>query len=142
MRISIIMSAMLLAFGVWGGVSSSQDLKFVETPSPDPAPAPVMGDAVHGAEVYEASCTGCHSLDANRVGPAHRGVVGRIAGTAPGFNYSPGLKAAGFTWTPEKLDEWLTNPQAMIKSARMGFRLSDAKSRADVIAYLATQKAQ
>jgi cytochrome c len=66
-------------------------------------------------------------------------VVGRIAGAAPGYNYSPGLKAAGFAWTPEKLDEWLTNPQAMIKGARMGFRLGDAKARADVIAYLAAE---
>jgi hypothetical protein len=65
-RISIIISAMLLAFGVWGGVSSSQDLKFTDSPSPDPppAPAPAMGDPVHGA-----TCTKPRALAAIRWTP-------------------------------------------------------------------------
>jgi len=131
MRLSAIAISLLLAFGVWGGTSVSQELKFSET-----APS---GDPVRGAEVYEANCTGCHSLDANRIGPAHRGVVGRVAGTAAGYTYSPNLKASGVTWTPAMLDKWLTNPQALMKGTRMGFRLQDAKARADVIAYLAKE---
>ena len=132
MRLSVATTAvLLLAFGVWGAASATPDLQFT-----DPAPAMPAGDAVRGAEVYEASCTGCHSLDTNRVGPAHRGVVGRVAGTAPMFNYSPALKASGLTWTPENINTWLINPQAFVKGARMGFRLSDPQKRADVIAYL------
>ena len=42
-------------------------------------------DAARGQELYESRCGGCHSLDANRVGPAHRGVYGRKSGSAPGF---------------------------------------------------------
>ena len=134
MRMSAVAISVLLAFGVWGAASATPDkLQFV-----DPAPMPA-GDAVRGADVYEGSCGGCHSLDANRVGPAHRGVVGRKAGTAPDFNYSPALKASGVSWTPENLDAWLTNPQGFVKGARMGFRLSDAQKRADVIAYLAQE---
>lgn len=97
---------------------------------------PLAGDATRGAQVYENNCTGCHSLDANRVGPAHRGVFGRKAGSAPGFDYSAGLKKARFTWDAARLDKWLTNPQAFVPGAKMGFRLSDAQRRADVIAYL------
>jgi cytochrome c len=135
MRLSpTIVTAVLLAVGAWGAASASPDLQFT-----DPAPAMPEGDAMRGAEVYEASCTGCHSLDANRVGPAHRGVVGRIAGTAPMFNYSLALKATGLTWTPENINTWLINPQAFVKGVRMGFRLSDAQKRADVIAYLAAE---
>jgi cytochrome c len=97
------------------------------------------GDAVRGAEIYDSSCGGCHSLDANRIGPAHRGVVGRTAGSAPAYNYSPALKASGITWTPENLDKWLTDPRGFVKGAKMGFRLNDAQLRADVIAYLTAE---
>jgi cytochrome c len=49
------------------------------------APTAAAADAGRGRELYESRCGGCHSLDANRVGPAHRGVYGRKAGAAPGF---------------------------------------------------------
>lgn len=94
------------------------------------------GDADRGQKIYDGTCTGCHSLDKNRIGPRHRGVVGRKAGSIADFNYSPALKAAGFTWTPAKLDTWLTNPAALVPGTKMGFRLDDAQKRADVIAYL------
>ena len=99
-------------------------------------PAMPAGDAARGAQVYEDNCTGCHSLDANRVGPAHRGVFGRKAGSAPGFDYSPALKKAGFTWDAARLDKWLANPQGFVPGAKMPFRLMNAQQRADVIAYL------
>jgi cytochrome c len=96
----------------------------------------LAGDASRGATLYEDKCGACHSLDANRVGPAHRGVYGRKAGAAPGFAYSQGLKASRVVWKEATLDKWLTNPQAFIGGARMAFRLSDPQQRADVIAFL------
>ena len=96
----------------------------------------LVGDATRGADIYDDKCTGCHSLDANRVGPAHRGVYGRKAGSAPGFDYSPGVKASAVVWTEATMDKWLTSPQDFIAGARMGFRLSDPQQRADVIAFL------
>ena len=98
--------------------------------------APLSGDATRGKTLFEKRCTGCHSLDANRVGPAHRGVYGRKAGSAPGFDYSPGVKASAVVWTEATMDKWLTSPQDFIAGARMGFRLSDPQQRADVIAFL------
>jgi len=105
------------------------------------ASAAAPGDPTRGAELYDARCGACHSLEANRVGPAHRGVYGRKAGSAPGYDYSPGIKASKIVWTEATLDRWLTNPQATIAGARMGFRLDDAQDRADVIAYLKQQSA-
>ena len=102
------------------------------------APA-AAADAAHGQELYESRCGGCHSLDANRVGPAHRGVYGRKAGSAPNFSYSTAVKNATVVWEEKTLDAWLTNPQALIPGQRMNFRLSDAQMRADVIAYLRTE---
>ena len=104
--------------------------------------AAVIGDAGRGAKIYEQKCTGCHSIEANRIGPAHRGVYGRKAGSAPGFAYSPGVKNSKIIWTEPTLDRWLTNPQGPIPGARMGFRLADAALRADVIAFLKTQTAK
>lgn len=96
-------------------------------------------DAAHGQELYESRCGGCHSLDSNRVGPAHRGVFGRKAGTAPGFNYSPAVKNSAVVWGEKTLDAWLTNPQALIPGQRMNFRVATAEDRADIIAYLRQQ---
>ena len=97
------------------------------------------GDPVRGKALYQAGA-GCHSLDENDVGPMHRGVVGRRAGTVKGYVYSPALKASGLTWTQDHLDRWLTNPQTLVPGARMFFSVSDAQKRADIIAYLAQQK--
>ena len=95
-------------------------------------------DAVHGEEIYNSRCIACHSPDANRVGPKHRGVVGRTAGTVPDFNYSKAVKSSGVVWSEETLDKWLTNPQAFIPGQRMNFKVADPADRADLIAYLKT----
>jgi cytochrome c len=93
-------------------------------------------DTVNGQRLWESRCTGCHSLDEDRIGPRHRGVFGRKAGSIAEFNYSPAVKSAGFTWDEIKLDAWLTNPQALLPGQRMNFRVAKAEDRADIIAYL------
>jgi cytochrome c len=103
------------------------------------APDGLHGDPVHGKTVYQA-CTGCHTLDENDVGPKHRGVVGRVAGSVPDYPYSSALKNSHLVWTEANLDRWLSNPQALVPGAKMFFSLSDPKDRADVIAYLAEQR--
>ena len=104
------------------------------------APAALAADAAHGEEIYNSRCIACHSPDANRVGPKHRGVVGRTAGTLPDFNYSKAVKSSGVVWSEETLDKWLTNPQAFIPGQRMNFKVTDPADRADLIAYLKTLK--
>lgn len=101
--------------------------------------ARAAGDAVRGALVYEARCAGCHSLQADRIGPRHAGVVGRQAASVPGFAYSPALRKSGITWDAATLERWLADPEALVPGQRMGYRLGDAEQRADVIAYLATR---
>lgn len=102
------------------------------------APSAIAADAAHGEEIYNSRCIACHSPDANRVGPMHRGVVGRTAGTVPDFNYSKAVKASGVVWSEETLDKWLTDPQAFIPGQRMNFKVPDTADRADLIAYLKT----
>ena len=94
------------------------------------------GDSTRGQVLYESRCGGCHSLDAHRVGPAHRGIVGRRAGSAPGYAYSVALRNANLVWSVQNLDLWLTNPEALVPGQNMGFRVDDPEDRADLIAYL------
>ena len=89
----------------------------------------------HGEMLYEG-CQDCHSLDKNDVGPRHRGVYGRKAGTVPDYDYSDALKNSGVVWDETTLDKWLTNPQAFVPGAKMFYHLADPEDRADVIAFL------
>ena len=100
------------------------------------APEKPAGDPVHGKTLYQV-CMGCHSLDEDDVGPRHRGVVGRPAGSVPGYAYSPALKNSHIVWDRDNLDRWLTNPQGLVPGAKMFFAMPDPRDRADVIAYLA-----
>jgi len=100
------------------------------------------GDPVRGAAVYESRCGGCHSLDHDRIGPRHRGVFGRVAGSVPGYAYSQALRRSAIVWDADTLDRWLTNPQRLVPGQKMGFRLSDAGERADVIAFLRRESTQ
>lgn len=98
-----------------------------------------VGDPVRGQALYQG-CMACHSIDDNDIGPRHRGVVGRRAASLPDYAYSAALRASDITWTPANIDRWLTNPQAMVPGAKMFFSVSNPQSRADIIAYLATQR--
>jgi cytochrome c len=95
----------------------------------------VGGDAAHGKMLYQG-CQACHSIDDNDLGPRHRGVVGRPAGSVVDYNYSAALKNSGLTWDEGTLDRWLTNPSALVPGTKMFFKIDDAQSRADIIAYL------
>jgi cytochrome c len=104
------------------------------------APARAGGDAVNGQKLYAARCMACHTIDASIAGPAHRGVVGRVAGRLSGYEYSPALKKSGVVWNEGNLDRWLANPETFIPGQRMFYAVPDAQERADLIAYLKTQK--
>jgi len=100
------------------------------------APSRAAGDAVHGKALYESLCTGCHSVEDHRVGPAHCGVFGRKAGTSPGFAYSRALKQANLVWNETSLTAWLTNPEQLIPGQAMNFQLDNAQVRIDIVAFL------
>ena len=99
------------------------------------SPANAAGDAARGAVLYQG-CQDCHSIEKNDVGPMHKGVVGRAAGTVPGYDYSPALHNAKIVWTEENLDKWLTNPQDFIPGTKMFYEVQNPQDRADLIAFL------
>jgi cytochrome c len=99
------------------------------------APSFAAGDPDHGAKVYH-ECMICHSLDKNGIGPSHRDVFGRTAGSVLDYSYSAALKGSNIVWNETTLDHWLTNPQALVPGTKMMFSVGDAQDRADVIAFL------
>ncbi len=99
---------------------------------------PASSSTLRGAQIYADQCTSCHGLDENRYGPISRGVFGRKAGTAPGYDYTRQLRQSGLVWDAATLERWLADPRAVLPNTRMDFKLEKAQDRADVIAYLKT----
>ena len=104
------------------------------------SPAEAAPDPAVGKTLYESRCGACHSIETDRVGPRHKGVVGRKAGGVPGYDYSPALKAVKFRWTPAMLDKWLQGPSRLVPGTKMFFTVAKPEDRANIIAYLATAK--
>jgi cytochrome c len=95
------------------------------------------GDSQRGGELYLARCGACHSIPDNGAGPRHLGLVGRRAGTQPGYDYSTALKDSKITWTAKTLDRWLRDPSAFVPGNKMVVRLADDPTdRADIVTFL------
>jgi cytochrome c len=91
-----------------------------------------------GEALYQAKCGGCHALDENRIGPRHRGVVGRRIASLSDFDYSPAIKKLHGVWTTASLDKWLQGPQNVAPGTKMYFSVADPNDRKMIIAYLAS----
>ncbi|MFT3728399.1 MAG: c-type cytochrome [Terricaulis sp.] len=99
-------------------------------------------NATQGRAVFQANCAVCHMAVSNGhalVGPNLFGVVGRRAGSAPGFNYSPAMQHAGFSWSPAQLLAYVQAPAQTVPGNRMPFAgLHNPQQAAAVVAYLGT----
>jgi cytochrome c len=103
--------------------------------------AALAADPAAGEKIFKAQCGICHAVAAgeNRIGPTLFGVVGRSAGSVPGFNYTADHKKLGVTWDAATLDKYLANPRAMVPDTSMVYAgLKDDAERADLVAYLET----
>jgi cytochrome c2 len=99
-------------------------------------------DAQRGELLFDR-CVGCHSADgANRhgIGPHLDGIVGRRIAAADGFSYSDALKRISGTWTAEKLDALLADPQTFAPGTSMQFEgVVEREDRDALIQYLKTR---
>lgn len=100
------------------------------------ANASAAGNVEQGKKLYATLCVACHSVDYNGIGPAHKGVFGRKAGSAKDYAYSPALQSSAVVWNASTLDRWLDNPEKFIPGQKMGFSVKTARERADLIAFL------
>lgn len=103
------------------------------------------GNVSRGRQVYDKQCLVCHSLEPefHKEGPSLHKIWGKKAGSVPYFGKYKGLKgASGIVWNEKTLEQWLTDPRAMVdgRDTGMTLRLEDPQQRADVIAYLESLK--
>ena len=138
-----LLRMVILAAGIAGAAGSAN--------------AQAAGDAAEGEATFK-KCQTCHRIGEgakNLVGPVLTGVLGRKAGTAEGFTYSPLNKNSGengLVWTEELVFTYLEDPNAFLKKflgdkgkedlaggvTKMVFKLADETERRNVIAYLKT----
>jgi cytochrome c len=97
------------------------------------------GDLEKGRQIF-ASCGVCHAVTAeNKTGPGLLRIVGRKAGTGPGFRYSRAMKRAKIVWDANTLDAYLADPQGTVPGNTMPFPgLPNDRQRKDLVAYLQT----
>ena len=102
------------------------------------AAAYAQDEAAQGEKMFQAQCSSCHTVRAgvNGFGPSLAGVVGRSAGKAPGFTYTPAMLNSGLTWDEATLDSFLTSSTQKVPGTAMPVAIPDAHVRSAIIAYL------
>jgi len=103
--------------------------------------AALAAEPVQGQTDFQKICATCHTNEPNRnsVGPSLYGVIGRHAGSAPGFDYSQAMKAAPIVWDDDTLDRYLSDPKAVVPGNKMPYQgVKKPDQRREIIAYLNT----
>lgn len=95
-----------------------------------------------GAKVFK-KCMACHETGegaGNKVGPHLDNIVGRVMGSADGFNYSNVFQdaaAAGTVWDSENLASFLADPRGAMVGTKMSFAGLRKQEDIDaIVAYL------
>jgi cytochrome c len=102
--------------------------------------AQLVADTQRGAGLFQSRCGICHTVQEGgptKLGPNLHGLFGRHAGSLPGYNYSPAMRASGIVWGAQTLDVYLTDPHKDIPGDKMPFPgLPNKADRDDLISYL------
>jgi len=105
-----------------------------------PAGAARGDDAASAQLVFNNACRTCHTTKEgdNRLGPELGGIIGRKAGSLPGYGYSSAMKGADFVWDEDRLGRFIANPDEVVPGNNMKpySGLASAEERAKVIAFL------
>jgi cytochrome c2 len=108
---------------------------------PEEVPPAHLTPAERGKQLFEASCSYCHSPSTELgPGPPLGGIVGRRVGAVSGFGYSPALAKYDGVWTEDLLLSFLTEPDRHFHGTVMPPPTMDWLEYPSVVAYLATLK--
>ena len=112
---------------------------------PEPI-GPFLGkaDPKKGEQIAKV-CATCHTFNKggpNKIGPNLWGITEEEMAAVAGYQFSAAMEAhKGEKWDPEKLNDWLDNPQHFAQGTKMTFAgFPQAQTRADVIKYLQSLK--
>lgn len=87
-------------------------------------------------------CAACHSIEEggkNKTGPNLWNIMNRGVAQGEGYKYSKALTKwaeENPEWTPELMDQWLTNSKKLVKGTKMAFREKKEDKRQAMIEYL------
>jgi cytochrome c len=104
--------------------------------------APTQAQVDAGRRLF-VRCANCHEVGAgarNGFGPQLNAIVGRKAGSAPAYAYSPALRNAGFAWDEQKLVAFIRDSEKVVPGNKMRFlSFMSEKQAGEIVAYLRTQ---
>jgi cytochrome c len=104
------------------------------------APHACAADVDRGALLFQ-TCSACHSVLGDGIGPVINGIYGRKAATREGFKYSEAMKLSGIIWDEATLRAFIKKPQSVVKGTAMAFPGYEMPADVDdVIGYLKTLK--
>jgi cytochrome c len=72
-------------------------------------------------ELLLQTCSACHTILGDGLGPDLAGIYGRKSGQIAGYEYSPAMKKANLTWDDKTLAAFIQNPQAVVNGTKMTF---------------------
>jgi len=105
-----------------------------------PGEALAQDDARQAQLAFNNHCRTCHVTDENdhRLGPSLHEVVGREAGSAPGYGYSSAMAGSDIVWDEETLDRFIEDPDALVPANNMKpySGVASVEERARIIAHL------
>jgi cytochrome c len=113
-------------------------------PEPEGAPVAVAQEPAaadeRGAELFR-KCVACHTVTpdgGHRAGPTLHRLFGRVAGSQPGYPYSPALQDSDLVWTADTVGRLFEiGPENLVPGSKMPLqRMPDPEDRARLIAYL------
>lgn len=119
-------------------------MAFMIASPPALAQAPQGTEDVSGQQAFNNACRTCHMVKEgdNRLGPNLHKIVGRKAGSLPGYSFSSAMKEAGFVWDEEKLNRFIASPDEVVPGNSMkpygGLSSSDERKR--IIGFLAQSR--
>jgi cytochrome c2 len=106
----------------------------------------LAADAAHGQQLFRTQCGVCHQGGDGDgdggPGPSLRGVLGRKVGGDTNFGYTQPLIDSKESWTTDNLGAFLADPNKAKPGTSMPISVKNDTDRADLVAYLATLKAQ
>lgn len=130
MRLAIL-SFLLLTASILPGAGG-----LIDQPANAQAASPARG------KILFLRCSSCHAIARKapaKIGPSLAGIVGRKAGTQPGYRYSPAMKKAAPVWNAATLDRYLASPNKVVPGTSMAFAgLPKPADRQALIAYMKT----
>ena len=98
------------------------------------------GDPTAGEAIFKRNCIVCHAIGpgaATKVGPELNGVIGRKAGSVPGYNYSQANKTSGIVWDEATFTKYIADPRGVVPGTKMTFAgLKNETDIANLLAYL------